>query len=252
MKKYLFFGVLLGFLSCKEKSTNKEVTKTIEVTEVTEKAFKTSEWKELFNGSSFSGWHGYLGKEVPSAWKLEEGAMVLHQEEKQEGINYNLVSDKKYTNFILSLEWKIDRGSNSGVFWGVVEDPKYKEPYYSGAEVQILDNAIYPGTKHNDEIHKAGAIFGIVRAKGGVPKEIGQWNHCELTINHLNNTGKVVLNGKEVTNFPVHGPDWDKLIYNSTFKGWDHYAMAKTGYIALQDNGTMVAFKNIKIKEIIE
>ena len=40
------------------------------------------------------------------------------------------------------FEWKIEKGGNSGFMWGVKEDSKYKYPYQTGPEIQIIDIAI--------------------------------------------------------------------------------------------------------------
>jgi hypothetical protein len=72
----------------------------------------------------------------------------------------------------------------------------------------------------------------------------------ELTINHKTNQGQVVLNGKKVVEFPVHGPEWDEMVANSKFKGWEGFGAYQTGKIGLQDHGNIVAFRNIKIKEL--
>jgi len=40
------------------------------------------------------------------------------------------------------------------------------------------------------------------------------------------------------------------LIADSKFADWEDFAAFKTGKIGLQDHGDMVAFRNIKIKEL--
>jgi hypothetical protein len=41
--------------------------------------------------------------------------------------------------FEMEFTWKIATGGNSGVFYHVVEDPKYAAPYYTGPEYQVID-----------------------------------------------------------------------------------------------------------------
>ena len=144
MKKIVLGLALTAFVfGCKE--TKKEVEQDhghdhATETPKEEKAAPKEEWNVLFDGSSFKGWHGYMASEVPAAWKLEEGAMVFYPEEKKEGVNYNLVSENEYTNFVLSIDWRIAEGGNSGIFWGVKEDAKFHEAYQTGPEIQVLDN----------------------------------------------------------------------------------------------------------------
>jgi len=52
----------------------------------------------------------------------------------------DIITDKKFTNFELSLEWKIVKGGNSGVFFKVVEIPEVDAPWKTGPEIQVLDN----------------------------------------------------------------------------------------------------------------
>ena len=50
-----------------------------------------------------------------------------------------------------------------------------------------------------------------------VCKPAGEWNHVLLTVNHETNEGRVVLNGVEIVNFPLHGDTWDAMVAKSKF-----------------------------------
>ena len=92
-------------------------------------------WVSLTDGKTFNNWHTYLSDSV-IGWYIEDGAFVLNP-----GVgssNNGLVSNKSYTNFILSLEWKVEKNGNSGVFWAVNENAKYSVPYLSAAEIQVI------------------------------------------------------------------------------------------------------------------
>ena len=90
----------------------------------------------------------------------------------------NIISKEKYTNFILSLEWKISEAGNSGIFWGVYEDEKFSEAYMTGPEIQVLDNEKHPDSFVGNGIHKAGSLYDLI----GYPAEdiypAGEWNQC--------------------------------------------------------------------------
>ncbi len=97
-------------------------------------------WVSLTDGKTFNNWHTYLSDSV-IGWYIEDGAFVLNP-----GVgssNNGLVSNKSYTNFILSLEWKVEKNGNSGVFWAVNENEKYSVPYLSAAEIQVIDDDVY-------------------------------------------------------------------------------------------------------------
>ena len=175
--------------------------------------------------------------------------MVLYPSKEGEGKSHNLVTDKEYTSFVLSLEWKVKEASNSGIFWGILEDAKYGEPYETGPEIQVLDNIGHPDAK-NGTTHQAGALYDMIAPSKEVVNPVGEWNLCVITINQKTNSGSVKLNGKNIVEFPVNGADWDALVANSKFADWKGFGKYQTGKIGLQDHGDQVAFRNIRIKEL--
>ena len=209
------------------------------------------EWVTLFDGKSFDGWHQFNETKMSSAWDIVDDAMVFDpskQMDKKQ--NNDLVTDKEYTNFELSLEWNIAEGGNSGIFWGVKEGEQYRKPYTTGPEIQVLDNERHPDALANPKFHQAGALYDMVQPEQDVCKPAGEWNHVLLSIDYKSNKGSVALNGVEIVTFPVSGEKWDELIANSKFSDWDHFAKFKTGKIGLQDHGDMVSYRNIKIREL--
>ena len=238
---------LLVAAGCKEKGKESP-------SETPDKAMAESQmendWIVLFDGSSFEGWKGYNQDEVPDAWKLEDGAMVFYPPaEKPEGANYNLVTTDTYGDFVLSLEWRIGEGGNSGVFWGVAELEKFGQPYQSGPEIQVLDNEKHPDAR-NGTTHQAGALYDMVAPSEDVTRPVGEWNTMELTIDYAGASGKVVLNGTEIVSFPLGDQAWDAMVADSKFAGWEGFGAYPNGKIGLQDHGDPVAYRNIKIKPL--
>lgn len=247
MKKAIIFLVLVGLVACKDKQKHQQDTEQQLAAVQPEKEMQ-EEWKILFDGTSFDGWKGYLSDEVPASWKLEDGAMVFYPPEKRErGENGNIVTVDDYTDFVLSLEWKISEGGNSGIFWGVKEDESLPQPYETGPEIQVLDNKRHPDAKAGTT-HQAGALYDMIAPSEDVTKPAGEWNSCEITIDHKNNMGKVVLNGKEIVNFPLANEEWDEMVSKSKFANWSDFGKYTTGKIGLQDHGDIVSYRNIKIK----
>jgi hypothetical protein len=241
----ILMALILTLASCKQKEkTTNDNTKI----EKASKAETSKEWVTLFDGSSFDGWRYYGAGEVVEPWKLEDGAMVFYPPKERNGERYDIVTDKSYTNFVLSLEWKISKNGNSGVFWGVHEDEKFKI-YETGPEIQVLDNEGHPDAK-NGTSHRAGALYDMVSPSKDVTKPIGEWNTYVITVNHETNEGNAVLNGVEVVKFPVHGEVWDAMVAKSKFANWKDFGTYKTGKIGLQDHGDIVSYRNIKIKEL--
>ena len=217
-------------------------------------------WISLFDGKTMNGWHQYNGESIGEEWSVVDGVMIFEpsKNRKYGDGGKNIVTDEEFTNFVLSLEWKISKAGNSGIFWAVQEDERFGEPYHTGPEIQILDNQRHPDAKNNPKFHQAGALYDIVQPSSDVCKPAGEWNHVLLSINHELNQGSVKLNGTEIASFPVNGEKWEKLIAKSKFvnKNSPSYTEApefgkfKTGKIGLQDHDDKVSFRNIKIKKL--
>ncbi|WP_339653029.1 DUF1080 domain-containing protein [uncultured Maribacter sp.] len=245
MKKVIVsIAFLIFFISCKQekKETTEKVVEEMEMPE--------SEWEILFDGTSLDKWKEFQNDTVGDVWKIDGDALIYTPpSEGEDNKNHDLVTRDEYTNFVLSLEWKISEAGNSGVFWGVNEDAKYSTGYQTGPEVQILDNDKHPDAKAGTT-HQAGALYDMVSPAEDVTKPIGEWNTMVITVNHKDNMGNVILNGTEMVTFPVQGEEWDAMVADSKFAGWDGFGKFTTGKIGLQDHGNIVAFRNIKIKQL--
>jgi hypothetical protein len=206
---------------------------------------KKEGWKLLFDGKSFKGWHNYLKKEVSPKWKVEGGTMFLG-----EAGAGNLLTDKKYENFVLSLEWKISKNGNSGVMYRVIEDNLYAEPYFTGMEMQILDDAGHPDAVRGEGgTHRAGALYDLFPPSDfGAINPVGEWNQVQIVLN--NNHLEHWLNGKKIVDCSLEGESWEKALADSKFNGWYDFGKHTQGHIALQDHGDKVWFRNVKIKEL--
>jgi len=238
----LFLLIVISIWSCKK---NVDASKA---SADKAEAMSADDWVPLFDGKSFDGWHTYLSDSISSQWQIKDGVMFYEPDpDKNQGMN-NLVTDKKYRNFILSMDWKISVDGNSGVFYGMLEDEKFVVPYMTAPEIQIRDYTNIPD--FDDHKQMSGAIFGIAGVENDMAKKPGEWNHFLIKIDHTNNIGSITLNGKEVVNYPVHGEEWMALIKDSKFKDWEGFGIHEEGPIGLQDHAHGVWFRNIKIKEL--
>lgn len=244
MKKTIAILIIaITFLNCKEKAKDEMAETEIN----TEETMETTEWITLFDGSSFDNWRGYMAEGMYPEWTLEDGAMVFTPGE--EG-GKNIITKEQFTNFVLSLEWKISEAGNSGIFWGVHEDKQFTEAYQTGPEIQVLDNRKHPDAFVGEGKHTAGSLYDMIAPSEDVTKPVGEWNLCVIEVNHNTNMGKVTLNGTEIVQFPVHGPEWDTMVANSKFKDWAGFGKYHTGHIGLQDHSDKVSYRNIKIKKL--
>ena len=248
-KNILLLSIILMGIACQGTPAKaQKETKTSKTVD----APQQEEWVALFDGETMNGWHQYNGEGVGEEWTVENGVMTFEPKENRQWGDggKNIVTDKEYTNFVLSIEWKVSEAGNSGIFWGVKEDDAYGEPYVTGPEIQILDNERHPDALANPKFHQAGALYDLVQPTADVCRPAGEWNHVLLTVDHTANKGSVVLNDTEIVTFPLHGEAWEKLVANSKFKDWEGFGTFKTGRIGLQDHDDRVSFRNIKIKEL--
>ncbi len=210
-------------------------------------SLKKGRWETLFDGKTLKGWHIYLkeGQPVSDKWTVDNGAIHLAS-----GGAGDLVTDKEYGNFELEVEWKIAEGGNSGIIYHVHEDSKFKATYNTGPEMQVLDNERHPDAKQGrDGNRTAGALYDLQKPiTAGAAKPAGEWNKARLVIN--NGKAEQYLNGKKTAEYPTSGPEWDKMVAESKFKGWEGFGKYDKGRLALQDHGNKVWFRNIRIREL--
>lgn len=202
-------------------------------------------WISLFDGKSTKGWHSYGKTIAGEAWKAEEG--TLHLDAGKNLSAGDLVSDESFENFDLKLEWKISKNGNSGIIFFIQDEPKkYEQIWYTGPEMQILDNDGHPDGKLFK--HRAGNLYDLIDGKEGVVKPVGEWNQVEI----ISNKGKLdlLLNGVTVVSTTVGDDNWTKLIAGSKFKTKPDFGKIFSGHIGLQDHGNEVWFKDIKMKKL--
>ncbi len=253
MKKLIYvFAVVVIFSACSSnKKSGEEGEKKEEKAEMKKKDKSEKEdWTVLFDGSNFNNWKGYNTDEMYAEWTIEEDGSMKFTPGEEGG--KNIVTKDEYTNFKLSLEWKISEGGNSGIFWGVFEDPKYGEAYQTGPEIQVLDNERHPDAQANPKFHQAGALYDMVQPTADVCNPAGEWNRVVLMVDHKNNVGWVKLNKTKIVEFEPHGAKWDSLVANSKFADWEGFGKYRTGRIGLQDHSDVVWYRNIRIKELSE
>ncbi len=215
----------------------------------------TEEWTYIFDGETFNGWHSYDNDSVGNQWSIENGELIFTNNDKESG--HDILTEKEYTSFELSLEWNVSKGGNSGIFYGVKQIPEFSA-FSTGPEIQILDNANgYAGS----DLEYAPSLFDLVKTDNPNLKfnGHGNWNHVIIKIDHVNNLGTVKFNGELAFTYPLSGPEWDKLVSKSKFALGSNrpdatyapdFGKFKTGKIALQDHSTDVKFRNIKIREL--
>jgi len=120
----------------------------------------------LFNGKDLSGWH----TPGDNQWLVEDGIL------RNKASGSNLISDQKFMDFKLHIEFRYTKGSNSGV---------YLRGRY---EVQIEDNkGLAPSST------RLGGIYGFLVPNKMVAKDPGEWQAYDITL--VGRKVTVVANG---------------------------------------------------------
>ena len=210
---------------------------------------KEDGWTLLFDGKSMDGWRKCNSTEMATNWTIDDQSMKVSQgQRKGSGQGGDILfGAKKFSNFELSIDWKIAKEGNSGIFYNIVEYPG--EPiYYAAPEVQVLDNWYASDNKLTN--HLAGSLYDMLPALPQNAKPAGEWNTIVVRVKD----GKVThtQNGEIVVEYELWTSEWKDLVAKSKFKDWPGFkeGPAKEGYIGLQDHGYDCWFRNIKIREL--
>ena len=209
-------------------------------------AEKAEGWELLFDGTSLDNWRDYNGEELTIPWFVEDG-MITAKGDGSDESGY-IVTKKEYENFEMKWEWKIADQGNSGVLYHVVENPKFKVPYVTGPEYQLIDELNFPEPLEAWQKTAADyAMYTTDPAKTTI-KPAGEWNTSKIVFD--NGHVEHWLNGEKVVEFEAWTEDWHARKNSGKWTNAPEYGLATKGVICLQDHGSAAWFRNVKIKEL--
>jgi len=186
----------------------------------------------LFNGKNLAGWVGAV-----NGYGVENGVMYC----KPRG-GGNLFTAHEFTDFILKFEFKLPAGANNGLG---IRSPLRGNPAYNAMELQILDDSA-PQYAKLKPYQYHGSIYGVVPAKRGHQKPVGQWNVQEVRA--IGPKITVILNGVTIVD-----ADLSKITKTADGGGLRAHPglRNKTGHIGWLGHGSRVEFRNIRIKPVL-
>jgi Domain of Unknown Function (DUF1080) len=221
---------------------------------VLSEAEKKKGWKLLFDGKTTAGWRGINQQDFPAqGWQVENGMLLVNATDGKESDNGgDIITTEQYSDFELAWEWKmLTKGGNSGVKYFVKEGLSGNKKYGAGLEYQILDDENFSwmleGKMKPGDYRTLASLYEIYPATNKSPKPLGEWNHSRILVK-----GSQVehwLNGMKVLAYERGSDDFRKKVAASKFKEFENFGEAAEGHILLQDHGSKMAFRNIKIKE---
>lgn len=176
-------------------------------------------------------------------WTFADGVLTASEDQC-------IWTKKVYDNFVLDLEFKTAKSSNSGVIVYCSDKDNWIP---NSIEIQIADDHA-PQWAQSPKTWQCAAIFGRLAAKKSLVKKPGEWNR--FTITCRGPMIWVMLNGEQVTEMDMRR--WTSATKNpdgSDIPPWlskPAASLATKGYIGLQGKhaGAPIYFRNLKIKEI--
>jgi len=198
-------------------------------------------WRLLFDGSTNTGW-----KSVDSTVFPDKGWIIKDGEIRGEGSGGDIITDDVFRDFELILDFKYNKGSNSGIKYFISGD-KENDPYYNiGCEYQVIDkNAFINELRGNESI---GGLYDIIEPVN--PRDNGPyiWNRARIVVKDR----KVEhwLNNQMTVQYERGTEQWKEMVAASKFRDVPDFGEDAEGHILLQDHGTEVSFRSIKIKEL--
>ena len=177
-------------------------------------------------------------------WSFENGELKLSAGRA----GGDLITRKRYTDFEMSLEFKMKKMVNSGVKYFVnrMTDKSNNRTGWIGFEYQIIDDFSaakikgYEGPKGS-----TGALY-LIYAPDLDKKRLyapDEWNSMRIVVGgtHVEHW----LNGEKVVDANIDSDDFRKRVAETKFANYDEFGKIREGHILLQDHGDEISFRNI-------
>jgi len=220
-------------------------------------AEKAAGWRLLWDGKTSDGWRSAKSENFPAhGWFIENGILTVHETGGKESAGGgDIITRKRYSNFELTADFRTTKGCNSGIKIFVQPNlsPVGKPSGVGsaiGMEFQILDDLTHPDAKlGRDGDRTEGSLYDLIPA----PKDkrilpVGEWSHARIL-----SQGKHVefwLNGAKTVEFERGSPEFRHAVALSKFKNIEGFGEWPDGHILLQEHGSEVSFRNIKLREL--
>lgn len=177
-------------------------------------------WLALFDGKTLNGW--LVTGTNAEGWVVRDGTIVWGGP----GGGY-LRTRERYDDFKLKLEWRIKKDGNSGI---MLRAPRANRSSKIGMEFQLMGDYGTPADPHG-----TGAVYSVLAPRENASKPHGEWNSVEITLDGPRFIA--VLNGKTLHDLDLN-------------EDAELRHRLRRGFIALQDHGRFVEFRNIRLKEL--
>jgi hypothetical protein len=197
-------------------------------------------WQLLWNGQDLTGWKSNSENgDMNKGWKAVDGELVIMA---RSGAG-DIITEKRYHDFELSIDFKITEGANSGIKYFIGENGSV------GCEFQILDDENHPDAKMGfNGNRRLGSLYDLIPADGWAIASKRDWNTARIVVrgNHVEHW----LNGVKILEYEKNNDMWDTIVSHSKFAKVENFAGGDGGHILLQDHHDEVHYRNLKIREL--
>ena len=193
---------------------------------------KNDGFVSLFNGKNLDYWVGNK-----TDYLVEENILAVRPKQGGHG---NLYTASEYSDFIFRFEFQLTLGANNGLG---IHTPLNGDAAYVGKELQILDNTA-SSYKNLKPYQYHGSVYGVIAAKRGYLKPVGEWNSQEVIVkgDHI----KITLNGTVILE-----DNMKEASKNGTADHKDHPGLKRNkGHIGFLGHGSELQFRHIRIKDL--
>ncbi len=238
MKKILF-TICIAMCSVACSSVNTTVSQQNHIHNTLTKQEIREGWVLLWNGEDMQGWKSNSGKDFTKGWSCADGVLSIAA---GSGAG-DIITEKKYHDFELSVDFKLTKGANSGIKYFISENGSV------GCEFQILDDDNHPDAKKGFKGNRRlGSLYDIIPAQGWKIADHYGWNTARIVVR--GNNVEHWLNGVKILSYEKGGDMWQALVSHSKFAEVQNFAGGDGGHILLQDHNDLVYYRNLKIKEL--
>ena len=234
-----FPSVLLVVMAC-TKAPDKLPDNTLTDQE------KADGWVLLFDGKTTDGWRKFNETTLPDGWVVENGLLKSLGTGGDTGGDI-VYAGRTFANFELTAEWKLSPGGNSGIFYHVIEGKQYAAQYETGPEYQVIDDLGFPDPL--EKWQQVAADYAMYEPDSGkIVKPAGEWNTSRIVFTP--EKAEYFLNGQRTLSFVPWSNDWNARKASGKWGDYPDYGTARDGLIGLQDHGSVIYYKNIKVRPL--